>query len=163
VPKPPQVDLRDATFSPVTVMLQRLRHASERAEAELAQRLEMSVTDLKAMEHLMADGHLGPAELARRLGITTASATALVDRLEARGHVASHPVAGDRRRRDVSTTTSGEQEAFAALGPLLWGLDGAARGMSPAEETAVAAYLQRVIDAYRAYPESDRPAAPSER
>lgn len=155
MPEQPQVDLREQEFSDVTELLQVLRHASERAESALARRLDMSVSDLRAMEHLMQDGDLGPAELARRLDITTASATALVDRLEARGHVSRHAVAGDRRRRAVATTASGQHAAFAELGPLVFALDHASAGLDAEQRATVAAYLRRVVDAYTAFAADD--------
>ncbi|MEI8080033.1 MAG: MarR family transcriptional regulator, partial [bacterium] len=63
-----------------------------------------------ALEHLDADGSLGPSELARRLQLTTGAVTALVDRLEASGHVARAPHPSDRRRIVITRTQKADED-----------------------------------------------------
>jgi DNA-binding MarR family transcriptional regulator len=65
-------------------------------------------TDLMALGNLQAHGPMSAAELARRLGITRSSVTALVDRLEDVGLVARHPDTEDRRRLRLVITKQGE-------------------------------------------------------
>jgi DNA-binding MarR family transcriptional regulator len=91
----------------------RLDVALSRLRAALARDVGISVPELLALENLDADGGLGPSELARRLQLSTGAVTALVDRLEARGHVArtAHP---SDRRRVVVTLTSEAGDALAA-------------------------------------------------
>ncbi len=51
-------------------------------QTALARRLGVGLTDVRAMEELVASPDvLGPVELGNRLGIRSASATVLVDRL----------------------------------------------------------------------------------
>ena len=79
--------------------LRLVQQASVEANQELARRLGIGITDVSALEHLSsASEPLGPVELGHRLGIRSASATALVDRLEQSGHVHREPRPDDRRR-----------------------------------------------------------------
>ena len=79
-----------------------------------ARRAGLSDSELVALEHLAAEP-LGPAELARRLAITTAAATGVVDRLAQRGHVERRPHDGDRRRVAVRLTDRGYADLRARL------------------------------------------------
>ena len=63
------------------------------------------------MEHLMGEP-IGPVELSRRLHMTSASATVLVDRLEEAGHVVREPDPHDGRRRVVRPTAAGRQRGL---------------------------------------------------
>jgi DNA-binding MarR family transcriptional regulator len=60
-------------------------NANRVAARRLLGRLGIGDTDMTALEHLFANGPLGPVELGEKLGLRSASATALVDRLEAAG------------------------------------------------------------------------------
>ncbi|HEY2191520.1 MAG TPA: MarR family transcriptional regulator, partial [Actinomycetospora sp.] len=64
-----------------------------------------------------------PVELARRLGIRSASASVLVDRLVHAGHLARVPDPDDGRRTRLVATDHARREALRALGSLLEGLD----------------------------------------
>lgn len=119
MPETPQLDVGHRLHE-ATEALAELRHAGDlHRRSTWPGRLDLTLNDLHAMEHVMAGEDLGPAEIARRLDMTTASATALVDRLEGAwwGHVVRTQVAGDRRRRAVQVTPSGQREAFAVLRP----------------------------------------------
>ena len=55
-----------------------------------ARRLRWTATDVVGMEHALFEP-LGPVELGRRVHLTSAAATLLVDRLERAGHVRREP------------------------------------------------------------------------
>ena len=79
--------------------LRMVQQASVEANQELARRLGIGITDIAALEHLSSAAQpLGPVELGHRLGIRSASATALVDRLEQSGHLRREARPDDRRR-----------------------------------------------------------------
>lgn len=123
--------------------LRALRDAVEaagRVRRALARRSGLGDTELAAVQHLMAEP-LGPAELARRLDLTPAAATGLVDRLAARGHVERRPHAADRRRTTVQVTGSGQREVLELLAPMLQGLAELDAGFTEAERAVVARYL----------------------
>ncbi len=96
------------------------------------------------MEHLMGDP-IGPVELSRRLHMTSASATVLVDRLEEAGHVVREADSRDGRRRVVRPTPGGSRAVYAQVGPMVADLVAAEDGMTTRERDTVLAYLRRVV------------------
>ena len=66
--------------------------------AASAERIGINVTDLNCLNILALSGHLTAGELARRTGLTTASITGVLDRLEESGFVRRERDPHDRRR-----------------------------------------------------------------
>jgi DNA-binding MarR family transcriptional regulator len=120
--------------------------------AALAHRLGLNVSEVDAMQHVMAEP-IGPVELSRRLHMTSASATVLVDRLEEAGHVVREADPSDGRRRVVRPTGQGMVSVFEQIAPLVADLVDAEDGMSARERAAVTAYLARVLDVLHAHTE----------
>jgi DNA-binding MarR family transcriptional regulator len=119
---------------------------------ELAARLELPLRDVEAMEHVMlSDEGLGPVELGRRLGVTSAAATQGVHRLEAGGHLRRDPHPEDRRRQRLAATPAGAAHVMSELGPLLGMLFGVSDGFTSAELDVVTRYLLATADAYRRF------------
>lgn len=132
-------------------LLRRYAHAVHRVNLAMARALAMPPTDVWALEHLLSTGALGPVELGNRLSIRSASATALVDRLEQAGHVQRRRHDTDRRRIVIEPTADGEAAAYATFAPLGDALDAAAEDFTAAERAAIARYLQRVTAALESY------------
>jgi len=88
-------------------------------ERHVGQALMVNSTDLAAMEHLITEGSLTPSELSRRLQISTAATTLVVDRLVALGHVSRHPHPHDRRKVVVVPEPRSVTQAFDELMPVL--------------------------------------------
>jgi DNA-binding MarR family transcriptional regulator len=135
----------------LTQALRDVMRASHEASLGLARRLDLGLNDVAALDLLSLVGPLGPVELGERLGIRSASATALVDRLEAAGHVERRRDSADRRRVTVVPTDHAHQEAMAAMGSMLAGLDAAAADLTDEQREAVTAYLRRVAEVLHAY------------
>ena len=114
--------------------------AGSRVSHVVARRAGLGDSEMRGLQHLV-DAPLGPAELARRLEVTTAAATAIVDRLAARGHVERGPHPSDRRRTEVSLTASGRAEVLAHLRPMLDALARHDAGFTSAEREVVERYL----------------------
>jgi DNA-binding MarR family transcriptional regulator len=131
--------------------LRDVMRASHEASLGLARRLELGLNDVAALDLLSLVGPLGPVELGERLGMRSASATALVDRLEAAGHVERRRDSTDRRRVTVVPTDHAQHEAMAAMEPMLAGLAAAARELTPEQAETVARYLRRVAETLHAY------------
>jgi DNA-binding MarR family transcriptional regulator len=112
--------------------------------AALARRMGLSPTEVDAMEHVMGDP-IGPVELSRRLHMSSASATVLVDRLEDAGHVVREPDPVDGRRRVVRPTAQGARAVFAEIGPLVSDLVDAEDALTARERDVVVRYLRGVL------------------
>jgi DNA-binding MarR family transcriptional regulator len=133
----------------VVAALQEVLTGVHPATVVVARALGANTTDAAALQHLLADGPLGPVELGGRLGLRSGSATAMVDRLVAAGHAERRAHPSDRRRMVVAPTERAAAEAARVLGPLLAEFAAASDGLSAEEQRVVATYLGRVADALR--------------
>lgn len=138
--------------SEVAIAIREVLLANGEATQSLARRLGLGFTDVTALDHLMSTGDgLGPTELGHRLGIQSASSTALVDRLEAAGHAqrVRHPT--DRRRQTVVATDHARSQLLDALAPLFGSIERAAARLTPEQAAAATVFLTEVAEAMREY------------
>ena len=140
--------------------LRSLLQAAPAVHAALATRIGVGVTDLLALDHLTSapDG-LGVVELSRLLGIRSASATVLVDRLVAGGHLQRGPHPSDRRRTTVSPTTAAHHDVLAALEPLIDDINQITTQLSPSQATVVLRFLTQITTALTGFAADDKPSA----
>lgn len=142
-------DLRTPGAWRQTASLELVRRVMDLAPAvrhAVAKRAGLSESELQALEHL-STGPLGPAEIARRLDVSTAASTGIVDRLVERGHVTRQPHATDRRRTEVVLTASAREEVLRHLAPMFLALARLDGDLAEGERAVVVRYLQGVIDA----------------
>lgn len=136
----------------LSVRVRALARALATFTATVARILGLAPSDVLALEHLFAEGPLGPADIAGRLGMTTPAATALVDRLERAGHVERRPHPTDRRRLAVVPTPQAEAAAYAAIADVIAGMADVGAHLSPAERAVVARYLDGTIAVLHGFP-----------
>ena len=150
LPTPSPADVPRLGVRRATELIREVREVSQEFELHVGRQLTVNPTDLQAMEHLIQSGPLGPTELARRLGISTAAVTAVVDRLVALGHVTrtQHPT--DRRGIVVVPAPASVTRAMEALIPMIRGIDGVLDDFEPDEQATITAYLEQVLSVYRA-------------
>jgi DNA-binding MarR family transcriptional regulator len=90
--------------------MRRVRDADIAFALQLRQQLDLSGNDLAAVtliQHCESKGTNAHAkDIAHQLGVTSAAATIIVDRLVALGHVERHPDPNDGRQRLLSLTSS---------------------------------------------------------
>lgn len=132
-----------------TVLLRELLELSDDFERHLGRELTVNPTDLDAMEHLLMSGPLGPSELSRRLGISTASTTKVVDRLVDLGHVTREAHPSDRRSVLVVPSEASRARALSVLMPMIMGIDAELDRFSRDEQATITDYLERVVAVYR--------------
>ena len=114
----------------------------------VAARAGLSTNELWALEHLFAEP-LGTGEVGRRLQVTSAATTQIVDRLAQRGHVEREPHPTDRRRTVVKLTDYGRAEVLEHMMPMFRALAQTDADLDDAEREVVDRYLQRVTAAFR--------------
>jgi len=111
----------------------------------------MGETDLLALRHLLeasrAGRPMGPRELGRRLGISSASTTTLLDRLTRSGHVRREPHPTDRRALVIVPTEDSDAEVRATLGAMHRRMLAAAEGLTPEQAGTVVEFLHAMRDA----------------
>jgi DNA-binding MarR family transcriptional regulator len=112
----------DNRFAPLDdaglVSAMRLLHvAVDRLDTRAAERLGIARNDLRCL-NLLEHGALAPRMIGERLGLTSGSVTALVDRLEQQGYVRRKPDASDRRAVLVEATPLARARLLAAYRPV---------------------------------------------
>jgi len=129
--------------------LQELVDVAGQVPHEVARKAGLSVSELHSLRHLMTSP-MGPVELARELGVTSAASSGVVDRLVARGHAERRPHPDDGRRTEVVITESGRLEVFTRLAPMFAGLAEIDSALTDDERTLVERYLRGATAAMRA-------------
>jgi DNA-binding MarR family transcriptional regulator len=114
----------------------------------LARRTGLSESELHSLRHLLG-GPLGPNDLARTLGVTSAASSGIVDRLEARGHVSRQPHPTDKRRTVVAISDSGRIEVLTQMRPMFEALVAADAKLTDQQRTVVDGYLRDITAAMR--------------
>lgn len=140
--------------------------------AEIAMRrrtresMSMGENELLVVRYLLAaaakDRKVTPNEITRYLGVSTASTTAIIDRLERAGHVRRVPHPTDRRSIHVVATPESDAEVRATLGDMHERMLAALIDMTPEESETVISCLTRLqgaVDRADAHaPDGDRSA-----
>ena len=127
----------------------RLYRSAESAMRRRTRReMGMGENDLLALRYLLKaareDRLVSPHELSRYLGVSTASMTALVDRLVRSGHVRREPHPRDRRSVIVVPTPETDEDVRRTLGGMHARMLDAVIDMSPEESRIVAECLERL-------------------
>ena len=134
--------------TPTLTALEELLDAAASVPSAVARRADLSTSELHALRHL-ARGPLGPADLARILGVTTAASSGVVDRLVARGHAVREPHPLDGRRTQVTITPAGLADAIGHLAPMFSGLAAVDAALTPPQREVVERYLRGAAAAIR--------------
>lgn len=154
-PSSPQ-DPADPASGTLGWALHHLAVASAALDTVLAQRLRLTSTDYLAMKHLLTAQHpLGPADLARLLGMSTGSATALIDRLQQAGHIERQPHPDDRRRLIIQPTKASTTSIVAALHPLGDEIDQLSAQFTPDEVSVIHRFLTAATEIHTNCPPPD--------
>lgn len=128
--------------------LRELLQVAQQVGPAVAKRAELGPSELAALE-LLVERQLGPADLARHLGVTSAGSSGIVDRLVARGHVTREPDPSDGRRTRVVLSDSGREEVLGHLMPMFIGLARLDADLTDDERAVVDRYLRGAIAAIR--------------
>lgn len=131
--------------APVLSAVREFLRADERMRRHLQREMDMNETDLRAVRMLAAaelhDHPVSPRDLARGLGISTASTTKLLDRLEADGRLRREPHPTDRRGLHVVLTPTVHHEVRDTLGVMHARMRAVSDALTPDESTAVVRFL----------------------
>lgn len=139
--------------TPSLLALRRVADMGAQVRRAVSRAAGLSETELRTLEHLVNEP-LGPGEVARRLGVTTAAATGIVDRLVSHGHAERRAREDDRRRTDVEVTESGREEVLAHLLPMFTRLAALDASFTEEERAVVTRYLDGAAEAFRSVAEA---------
>lgn len=119
--------------------------------AEFATRNGLHTTDLRALVCLLDAARAGtpstPGWLGGQLSLSSASTTALIDRLETAGLLERGRDTADRRRVLVTVTPKAEDLGWTFFGPLIERVVTAIDAFSPDEQRTISDFLDRMQDA----------------
>lgn len=141
-----QVNREDVTqIGEVMAALGRLRDA-EQLLAEASQRyMKLGRSDMRALHYLIVAQHssavVTPTAIATHLGISSASTTKLLDRLESGGHITRAPHPSDRRALAITITEETREAAMQTVGRLQSKRFHAAARLTPDERSVVIRFL----------------------
>lgn len=141
----------EATAGEVLDAYHRFRAADTAMTLRIRSETGMSDNEIAIVRHLLRarsnDHEVMPSELSRHLGISSASTTALIDRLERAGMVerVSHPT--DRRSILVAATDQAEQKIAATHEAFERRLLDLSENLDEHERKDVVAYLTALADA----------------
>ncbi|MFZ2625447.1 MAG: MarR family transcriptional regulator [Propionibacterium sp.] len=129
----------------------RLKRTEQRISTASERYMALGPTDMRAIHHLLVQENLGhevsPSSLARQLGITTASTTKLLDRLERAGHIQRLPNPADRRSWRITVMPDTRLAAHRTIGRIQSARIAPVQQLTPAERETVLRYLSSTNDA----------------
>lgn len=98
--------------------LQAYQRATQALDDEVGRALGVGPADLRCLDWLV-DEPRSASELARRVGLTPAATTSMIDRLERKGFVRRTADPADRRRVLVEMTEEGQRRTWELYGPMV--------------------------------------------
>lgn len=137
-------------ISDLMAALGRLRDAEQKLSEASQTYMKLGRSDMRALHYLIVAQHSGvvvtPSAIATHLGISTASTTKLLDRLEHGGHIMRSPHPSDRRALAISITDATREAAMETVGRLQAKRFHAAARLSPSERAVVIRFLDDMTD-----------------
>lgn len=142
-----------ATPRSVTELVRLLSEGAQRYVDDVARSIGHHRSDVAAIGALVEaarqERQVTPTELAQMLSLSLAAVTALLDRLEAAGHIRRRPHPADRRKVVVELTTHARETSRAMFVPLSDAMIERLGGYSAAELQAVSRILADLVDVTR--------------
>ncbi len=144
-------DPAEAAPAAVLQALRSYRAAELAMRRRTQQSMDMGENELLVLRYLARAAARGedvtPAHLTRHLGITSASTTALLDRLTKSGHVTREPNPTDRRSVLITSSAKAEEEVRHTLSAMHARMMDVVRPMTTADRVSVIRFLEAMRDA----------------
>lgn len=147
------------------ITLRRIMHVTDTNARALARRTGLTLAQMIVLEIVAEDDRTTPKEIARRSGVSQATITSLIDKLEARELVTRRRSVQDRRLIRVAATEAGRRLLANAPNPLYAAFSAKFEALPEWEQLMLLAGLERVsnlmnADTVEALPHADeaRPA-----
>jgi DNA-binding MarR family transcriptional regulator len=128
--------------------LQQLSVRQQRFEKFLAEDLHVDHPGLETMQHLISSGSTTPSELARKIGLSTAAMSLVLNRLEAAGHITRERHPSDRRKLVVTAAQMSTDQAYERVLPMIEGVEALVASLSPDERNTIESFLDRLLAIY---------------
>ncbi len=110
--------MSDSKENSLIQAMRALQSALEEHDRAVGAACDLSRSDWRCLQWLVASGAQSPGAIQRRLGLTSGSVTALLDRLEKRGFIERQTDPADRRALRVIPLAIAQQVVRKACDPL---------------------------------------------
>lgn len=141
----------DARSTSVMEAMRSYRAAEVAMRRRTQQSMDMGENELLVLRYLaraqLRDDLVTPVTLSRYLGITSASTTALLDRLEKSGHILRTPYPRDRRSIVITSSAKSDDEVRHTLAAMHDRMMAVVRDMSADDRATVIGFLDAMREA----------------
>ncbi len=122
---------------------------SMRDLAQFTRESGMSMAQFNTLMHLHHQGACGVTDIGSHLGVTSAAASQMIDRLVQQGLLERSEDPDDRRARQIRVTPAGRQVIEAGIAARRRWMEGLATALEPAEQEQIALALTLLTGAAR--------------
>lgn len=126
------------------VTLRRIMHVADTNARALARRTGLTLAQMIVLEIVAEDDRTTPKEIARRSGVSQATITSLLDKLEGRDLISRRRSEQDRRLMRVAATEKGRKLLADSPNPLYAAFSTKFEGLPEWEQLMLLAGLERV-------------------
>jgi len=126
--------------------LRRITRATDIHSRRLAQQHQLTGPQLVCLRQMRTDGELTPSVLSRRVSLSQATVTGILDRLAARGLLTRVRSESDRRRVMLALTPEGERVADSAPSALQQRFADRLAILLPDERSHIADVLEQIVE-----------------
>ena len=135
----------DPFISTLTVWSEVFMHNTMRSFLQFAQKTGMSMSQIGALFWVLHKGNSDVSRVGEELGISTAAASQMLERLVQQGLVVRTEAPHDRRVRQITLTDRGRQVIQDSIRARQSWLDGLSHTLTPPEQEQVIAALTLLI------------------
>lgn len=137
---------KDPFFSTFQEWIELFMHRSMQGTIQYARENGLSMSMIGTLFHLNLRGHTGVSDLGQHLGVSSAAASQMLDRLVEEGLIERTEDPDDRRMKKLSLTEKGCLIFRESLSARLRWLDELEKGLTDQEKQIITSALQLMID-----------------
>ena len=126
------------------IAIRRMLRATELHGRKLAQAAGLTPVQIRVLQIVAESGHATARDISRRMGVSPATMTVLVDKLALKGMVERRASATDRRQTDIVITPQGAKAVADAPDPLQQAYVRQFEALEDWEQAMVVSVLERV-------------------
>ncbi len=140
---------RDPFYSTFQEWIGLFMHRSMQGTIQYARENGFSMSMIGTLFHLNHRGHAGVSDLGQHLGVSSAAASQMLDRLVEEGVIERTEDPDDRRMKKISLTEKGCRIYKESLSARMRWLDELEKNLTEKEKLAIVSALQLMIDKAR--------------
>lgn len=128
------------------IAIRRMLRATELHGRKLAKAAGLTPVQIRVLQIVAESGHTTARDISRRMGVSPATMTVLIDKLSAKGMVERQQSATDRRQTNIAITARGAKAVQDAPDPLQQAYVRQFESLQDWEQAMVVSVLERVAE-----------------